>query len=159
PSPTTGRIRVEVRGIVQGVGFRPFVYRLAHQLHLAGFACNTAKGVLIEAEGNPVALKQFVGQLTSERPPLAEITGVEAYRVEPSGEVAFPIGESQGEAEKFVLVSPDVATCEACCRDFTDPTNCRYGYPFTNCTNCGPRYTIIRDIPYDRPATTMAAFR
>jgi hydrogenase maturation protein HypF len=159
PSSTAARMRVQVRGIVQGVGFRPFVHHLAHQLRLAGFVLNTSEGVLIEVEGNPAALEQFKGRLTSEKPPLVEITGVQADSIEPCGDVAFTIRESLGEVDKFVLVSPDVATCDACRSDFTDPTNRRYGYPFTNCTNCGPRYTIIRDIPYDRPATTMAPFR
>ena len=153
------RIRVEVRGIVQGVGFRPFVYHLAHQLRLAGFVLNTSEGVLIEAEGSPVVLEQLIGQLRSERPPLAEITAVHADSIAPCGEVNFTIRESLGAVEAFALVSADVATCNACRRDFTDPTNRRYGYPFTNCTNCGPRYTIIRDMPYDRAATTMAPFR
>ena len=159
PMRTATRLRVQVRGIVQGVGFRPFVYHLAHQLRLTGFVLNTSGGVLIEVEGSPAALGQFIGRLRSEKPPLAEITAVEADSIEPRGDVAFMIRESLGEMEKFVLVSPDVATCDDCRSDFMDPANRRYGYPFTNCTNCGPRYTIIRDIPYDRPATTMASFR
>ena len=153
------RKRIQVRGIVQGVGFRPFVYNLAEKLHLHGFVLNTSEGVAIEVEGSEAALEQFLDKLTNAPPPLAQIEDVTVGDLEPSGGTSFTIRQSVEEVGKFVLVSPDVATCDDCWRDFTDPNNRRYGYPFTNCTNCGPRYTIIQDIPYDRPVTTMAKFQ
>jgi hydrogenase maturation protein HypF len=152
------RRRLHVRGIVQGVGFRPFVYNLARRLGLAGYVLNSSSGVTIEIEGCPQNVAEFVMTLDSSPPPLAKITGWEVSELEPAGESDFIIRHSRAEAGEFVLVSPDVATCEDCWRDFGDPANRRFGYPFTNCTNCGPRYTIILDIPYDRPTTTMAKF-
>jgi hydrogenase maturation protein HypF len=159
--PTTGSVRrrIRVRGIVQGVGFRPFVYNLAQGLGLAGYVLNSSAGVTIEIEGHEPAAKQFVATLRTSPPPLAQIADVAITELEPVGETGFVIRQSEAEPGEFVLVSPDVATCDDCWRDFGDAANRRYGYPFTNCTNCGPRYTIIQDIPYDRPATTMAKFR
>ncbi len=148
-----------MRGIVQGVGFRPFVYNLAGTLHLGGWVLNSSAGLVTEAEGEPAAVQAFLKALTEEAPPLAWIQEREVTELAPAGERSFTIRESVAETGEFALVSPDVATCDECIRDFTDPGNRRYGYPFTNCTNCGPRYTIIRDIPYDRPHTTMAGFR
>ena len=145
------RKRIRVRGIVQGVGFRPFVYNLAHQLGLTGYVLNSSAGVTIEIEGGEPAVSQFVATLRNSPPPLAQIEDVAIADLEPAGETSFVIRHSEAEPGEFVLVSPDVATCDDCWRDFGDPANRRYGYPFTNCTNCGPRYTIIQDIPYDRP--------
>ncbi len=156
---TLARRGLRVRGIVQGVGFRPFVYHLATSLGLTGFVLNSSSGVTIEIEGPVAALDGFVVRLEQQPPPLARIEQITVAELQPLGEGSFVIKESTPEAEEFVLVSPDVATCDDCYRDFTDPKNRRFGYPFTNCTNCGPRYTIIRDIPYDRPATTMAPFQ
>ena len=153
------RKKIQVRGVVQGVGFRPFVYNLARGLGLSGYVLNSSSGVTIEIEGSDAAVSQFLETLAENPPPLAEINQVLTTELEPNGESTFAIQESVSEEGKFALVSPDVATCADCWRDFTDPRNRRYGYPFTNCTNCGPRYTIVRDIPYDRPNTTMAGFR
>ena len=153
------RKKIQVRGVVQGVGFRPFVYNLARGLGLSGYVLNSSSGVTIEIEGSDAAVSQFLETLAQHPPPLAEINQVLTTELEPNGESSFAIQESVSEQGKFALVSPDVATCADCWRDFTDPANRRYGYPFTNCTNCGPRYTIVRDIPYDRPNTTMASFR
>ncbi len=158
-SCVANRKRIQVRGIVQGVGFRPFVYNLAEKLHLHGFVLNTSEGVTIEVEGSEAALEHFLDKLTNGPPRLAQIEDVTVCDLEPSGDTSFTIRQSVEEVGKFVLVSPDVATCDDCWRDFTDPNNRRYGYPFTNCLNCGPRYTIIQDIPYDRPVTTMAKFQ
>ncbi len=161
PSSTTATIRkrIRVRGIVQGVGFRPFVYNLAHELRLAGYVLNSSAGVTIEIEGSELAVAQFVATLRDSPPPLAQIEDVAIADLEPAGDTSFVIRHSEAEPGEFVLVSPDVATCDDCWHDFGDPANRRYGYPFTNCTNCGPRYTIIQDIPYDRPYTTMSQFR
>ncbi len=152
------RKRIQVQGIVQGVGFRPFVYMLARAGNLAGWVRNSSEGVFIEVEGSGEAIGRFVEGLSSAAPVLAQIDRVESKDVPEEGALRFVILESAAAAGEFVLVPPDVATCADCYRDFTDPRNRRYGYPFTNCTNCGPRYTIIRDIPYDRPKTTMAEF-
>jgi hydrogenase maturation protein HypF len=153
------RIEVRIRGVVQGVGFRPFVHNLARRLGLAGYVLNSSAGVVAEVEGDPAALDAFLAGVRTEAPPLARIEEILVFQIAPLGERGFLIRESLARDGDFVLVSPDVATCADCYRDFTDPANRRYGYAFTNCTNCGPRYTIIRDIPYDRPNTTMASFR
>ncbi len=152
------RRRIQVRGVVQGVGFRPFVYNLARRYELRGWVCNTSSGVEIEAEGAPEAVDAFLRALTSEAPPLARIDAVEVQERSPNGDTAFEIRHSQAQPGRFQPISPDVATCDACLAEVMDPTDRRYRYPFTNCTHCGPRFTIIRDIPYDRPQTTMAAF-
>jgi hydrogenase maturation protein HypF len=148
-----------VRGIVQGVGFRPFVYNLAHELGLTGYVLNSSAGVTIEIEGVASQVEEFVARLRNHPPPLAQIEEFATADLEPRGDTTFVIRHSEAQPGEFVLISPDVATCDDCWRDFGNPANRRYGYPFTNCTNCGPRYTIIQDIPYDRPATTMAKFR
>jgi hydrogenase maturation protein HypF len=158
PTTSRRRIRVRLRGIVQGVGFRPFVHNLALKLDLAGYVLNSSAGLVAEVEGDPAALDAFVKSLREDPPPLAWIQEMEVLELEAVGDAAFAIRESVAETGEFALVSPDVATCDDCFRDFTDAANRRFGYAFTNCTNCGPRYTIIRDIPYDRPHTTMAAF-
>jgi hydrogenase maturation protein HypF len=152
------RVRIHLRGIVQGVGFRPFVYNLARELGLGGYVLNSSAGLTAEAEGDAAAVDVFARRIVDGAPPLAWIQHVEVGEAELLGECDFTIRESVAVTGEYALISPDVATCGDCRRDFTDPQNRRYGYPFTNCTNCGPRYTIIHDIPYDRPNTTMAAF-
>jgi len=152
------RRQIHVRGIVQGVGFRPFVYNLAQGLGLNGYVLNSSAGVTIEVEGESGELDRFVSRLSGEAPPLAHIEEVALTRLEPAGYTSFVIRDSLDEPGRLVPVSPDISSCDDCMRDFRDPANRRHGYPFTNCTNCGPRYTITRTIPYDRPLTTMACF-
>lgn len=142
---------------MQGVGFRPFVFNLASRLRIAGFVRNNESGVEIEAEG--AAVDEFLAALRNEAPGLARIAEIETSDLETLDEDGFDIRESGRPTGEFGLVPPDIATCAECFRDTTTPGDRRYLYPFTNCTNCGPRYTIIQDIPYDRPATTMSAFR
>jgi hydrogenase maturation protein HypF len=149
---------IQVRGTVQGVGFRPFVYNLARSLHLTGFVLNSGSGVTVEVEGSARDVDDFAHRLRSEAPPLASIDEVATVDAPVNGDRTFEIRVSAGTAAPFALVPPDIATCDQCVADFTDPANRRYEYPFTNCTNCGPRYTIIEDIPYDRPFTTMSDF-
>jgi hydrogenase maturation protein HypF len=157
----TRRVRrhIQVRGIVQGVGFRPFVYSLASSLGLAGYVFNSSAGVTIEVEGDGGRVTEFTATLRAHPPQLAEIAEISISTVEVRGDTRFTILHSLEEPGEFVLISPDAGTCADCWRDFGDRANRRYGYPFTNCTNCGPRYTIIQDIPYDRPKTTMAQFQ
>ncbi|HEV2446182.1 MAG TPA: Sua5/YciO/YrdC/YwlC family protein, partial [Candidatus Sulfopaludibacter sp.] len=150
------RKRIQIRGTVQGVGFRPFVANLANRLGISGFVRNTEAGVEIEAEGGAVA--DFLRELRGGAPALSRIAEMEVSDLEPFCGRGFEIRESAPRVGDFALVPPDIATCNACLSDLTQPGNRRYGYPFTNCTNCGPRYTIIRDVPYDRAATTMADF-
>jgi hydrogenase maturation protein HypF len=150
------RRHIHVRGIVQGVGFRPFVYKLATSLRLSGFVFNSSSGVTIEIEG--AAVEQFLHTLKHDPPQLAEITEITVSEMAAQGSVGFSILGSREEAGEFALIPPDAGTCDACWRDFGDPANRRFGYPFTNCTHCGPRYTILRDLPYDRATTTMSAF-
>jgi hydrogenase maturation protein HypF len=153
------RVRVLVQGIVQGVGFRPFVYGLANRLALGGFVRNDPGGVTIEVEGPPPAIDAFLSDLVEAAPPLARIERVSSEFATPVGERAFSIVASEGSGSGWLaLVSPDVATCGDCLAEIRDPAARRYGYAFTNCTNCGPRFTITTDIPYDRPNTTMAGF-
>jgi hydrogenase maturation protein HypF len=152
------RCVLHVRGIVQGVGFRPFVYKLATSLGLTGFVFNSSSGVTIEIEGSSETNRKFIDCLQRDPPQLAEILEVTVSEVASLGSVGFDILESREEAGEFALVSPDAGTCEACWRDFGDPSNRRFGYAFTNCTHCGPRYTIVKDIPYDRAKTTMSSF-
>ena len=152
------RKHILVRGVVQGVGFRPFVYKVATSLGLNGYVFNSSSGVTIEIEGRGSALDDFFQTLKDDPPRLAEIKEISVSDVEVRGDVGFSILGSREEAGAFALVPPDAGTCDECWRDFGDPANRRFGYPFTNCTHCGPRYTIIRDIPYDRATTTMSAF-
>ncbi|HWZ01533.1 MAG TPA: carbamoyltransferase HypF [Edaphobacter sp.] len=152
------RRQLHVRGIVQGVGFRPFVYKLATSLGLTGFVFNSSSGVTIEIEGDDTVIHTFVESLERDTPPLAEILELTVSEMAAVGSVGFDILQSREELGEFALVPPDAGTCQACWRDFGDPTNRRFGYPFTNCTHCGPRYTIIHDIPYDRAKTTMSGF-
>jgi len=156
--PVGLRRRISIRGIVQGVGFRPFVFQIAKRAGLTGFVLNSSSGVTIEVEGDEEALNRFMHELQDQAPPLAQIEDVTSVDVPPLGSSSFEIRSSQFLEDEFVLVSPDMATCAHCMSEVFDPSDRRYGYPFTNCTNCGPRYTIIRDIPYDRPFTTMARF-
>ncbi len=152
------RWRVLVRGIVQGVGFRPFVFGLAHRLGLTGFVRNDSTGVTIEIEGPPADLERFVTALRAEAPPLARIEALERAALLPRGDSSFAIVASAAAATRRTLIAPDSATCADCLRELRDPTDRRYGYPFINCTNCGPRFTIVLDIPYDRDRTTMRQF-
>ncbi|MCL7451417.1 MAG: carbamoyltransferase HypF [Anaerolineae bacterium] len=153
-----GRKQVSVRGVVQGVGFRPFVYRLARDHGLSGWVLNHSGGVEIEVEGQHDSLEAFVHDLSAQAPPLARIVAVEVADAAPAGYDGFEIRHSVAEEGRYQLISPDIATCGDCLQELLDPADRRYRYPFTNCTNCGPRFTIIRDIPYDRPLTTMRPF-
>jgi len=152
------RHRLTVTGVVQGVGFRPFVYGLALKLALNGFVGNNSSGVFIELEGTPEQLTNFQTALRDEAPPLAHIETVTVEEITAIGEDTFIIVHSQAQTTANTLISPDICICDDCLAEIYNPNNRRYGYPFTNCTNCGPRYTIIRDIPYDRPYTTMSDF-
>jgi len=150
--------RISVRGVVQGVGFRPFVYRLAQEHNLKGWVRNTSGNVEIEVEGDVETVESFVHDLEAKAPPMAHIENVEVTFYPLKGYTDFQIGESLSQQGQYQLVSPDIATCEDCKREVFSPTDRRSHYPFTNCTNCGPRFTIIEDIPYDRPKTTMRQF-
>jgi hydrogenase maturation protein HypF len=152
------RREIEVQGIVQGVGFRPFVYRLAGDCGLAGLVANTSAGVSIEVEGLPEAVASFLRRLPAEAPPLAQITRFSVRELAACEARGFEIHPSRSNEPARALVSPDIATCPDCLRELFDPRDRRYLYPFINCTNCGPRFTIIQDIPYDRPRTSMAPF-
>ena len=151
--------RISVRGIVQGVGFRPFVYQLAAKYNLKGWVCNTSEDVKIEIQGESKDLERFLSELQGNAPPLARIENISVTYHPPAGYKTFEIRPSIAEEGKYQLVSADIATCQACLREIFDPEDRRYHYPFTNCTNCGPRFTIIEDIPYDRPKTTMRSFK
>jgi hydrogenase maturation protein HypF len=156
------RCRFHVAGTVQGVGFRPFVWRLAQRHRLHGFVRNGSGGVVIEVQGQPAASEAFAAALRDELPPLADVTSidVEVLPVDPAQADAFEILESESNAPSggSAIVPPDIATCPACLAEVRDPSNRRFCYPFTNCTDCGPRFTIIQRLPYDRPRTTMVAF-
>lgn len=152
------RRAIEVRGIVQGVGFRPFVYNLAARHRLCGFVRNRAGAVVIEVEGDPSDLDQFLSELADHPPPLAHIEGLVWDARPPQGDRQFIIEASEAGGDGSVFISPDVATCPECLAELFDPADRRHGYPFLNCTNCGPRLTIITAAPYDRSRTTMAGF-
>ncbi|MCA9945500.1 MAG: carbamoyltransferase HypF, partial [Anaerolineales bacterium] len=156
-SPTV-RQRLTVRGVVQGVGFRPFVYGLAVKHALTGFVGNDSGGVFIEIEGAETAVTEFHYELTNNHPPLAHIEQITTENLPVQGSSQFVIVHSQAQAAANTLISPDICLCTDCLSELFDPQNRRYRYPFINCTNCGPRFTIIKDIPYDRPLTTMAEF-
>ncbi len=149
---------VHITGIVQGVGFRPFVYNLAAKLNLNGWVKNTSAGVEIEVDGEQDTLDSFTKLLRDEAPPLSRIDVLTASPRPASGFTTFDIRHSESIPSAFQPISPDVAICDDCLRELFDPADRRYHYPFINCTNCGPRFTIIKDIPYDRPKTTMAPF-
>jgi hydrogenase maturation protein HypF len=152
------RVALDVRGAVQGVGFRPFVYRLATGLHLTGWVRNGTDGVGIEVEGPGEAVAAFEHRLTVEAPPLSRIERIIRTPLPPSGDHAFVIASSKTGGTPRVIVLPDIAICPDCLRELRDPADRRYRYPFINCTNCGPRYSIIEALPYDRSRTTMAGF-
>ena len=153
------RYEVKVLGLVQGVGFRPFVARLARKLGLAGHVVNDGTGVFIDIEGQVAELEEFLDRLRNEAPPLSRISSVTKTQREPKGRDSFSVRESASPSERFALISPDIATCEECLDELRDPADRRYRYPFINCTNCGPRFTIVKDVPYDRIRTTMHEFK
>lgn len=159
PGMTAEALDIAVKGVVQGVGFRPFVYRLAHEEGIVGWVVNDVAGVTIHAEGTPEALDRFVVRLSSEEPSAAQVTEVDLAEADPQGFADFTIQASDDQAvTETTLISPDLGICEACARELLDPSDRRFRYPFINCTNCGPRFTIIDRLPYDRPNTSMAAF-
>ena len=165
PPDSLSAVRISVRGVVQGVGFRPFVYSLAVRYGLRGWVLNTSAGVEVLAEGPPDAVTGFAGALPAEAPPRSHIAACEVRKVEPGAAVdgpaageSFVILESRADPGAYQLVSPDIATCDDCRRELLDSGDRRHDYPFTNCTNCGPRFTIIEDLPYDRERTTMRRF-
>ncbi|MBI5669255.1 MAG: carbamoyltransferase HypF [Chloroflexi bacterium] len=152
------RARVFITGAVQGVGFRPFVYRLATDMQLTGWVNNSSAGVTVEIEGDAAALHTFIRRIEADKPPASFIQSLDVTWLDPAGYTDFTIHESDPSGEKTAIILPDFATCPDCQREIFDPANRRYRYPFTNCTNCGPRFSIITALPYDRPNTTMAAF-
>jgi len=145
-------------GIVQGVGFRPFIYRTAQARHLSGYVLNRADGVVVEVEGTRADLDGFIDDVNAHLPPLAQITSLHVEHIAPQGDETFAIRQSDSQGSREVLISPDMAVCGPCLKELFDPSDRRYRYPFINCTDCGPRLTIIRDIPYDRGNTSMACF-
>ena len=152
------RLRVEIRGAVQGVGFRPFVYRLARDLGVPGWVINDSRGVRLEVEGEEDVLGLFLERLQSDRPARSVLHSIDNNWLDSAGFTEFEIRQSQETGVKSVVMLPDVATCDECLAEVADPDNRRFEYPFTNCTNCGPRFSIIRSLPYDRPNTTMERF-
>src|SRR5690348_13230523 len=155
----TVRVAIRVQGVVQGVGFRPFVYTLATGLGLVGLVGNDPDGVFAEVEGPAPAVEEFLRRLERDAPPLARIEDVSTRAISPTrSEKSFVIAASTSAGPRRTLVSADTATCADCLAELGDPADRRYRYPFINCTNCGPRFTIVRDVPYDRPLTTMAPF-
>jgi hydrogenase maturation protein HypF len=152
------RVRARVEGTVQGVGFRPYVYRLAGELGVSGHVLNDSRGVVVEVEAPEETVEVFLARLPAEAPPLATVERVVAEPLDELGERGFSIRESPAGGESRAAVTPDSATCADCLAELFDPADRRFRYPFTNCTNCGPRFTIVRDVPYDRPHTTMAGF-
>jgi hydrogenase maturation protein HypF len=157
-APGQQRLKLVVRGAVQGVGFRPFVFRLATGLQLAGWVNNSTQGVFIEVEGPRATLEKFLLRLEAEKPPRSFIQSLEASWLDPVGYTAFEIRKSESGGDKTALVLPDIATCPDCLREIFNPNDRRYRYPFTNCTNCGPRFSIIESLPYDRANTSMKSF-
>jgi len=151
-------IRIHITGIVQGVGFRPFVYGLADRLALKGWVRNTSAGVDIEVDGLQTALEAFINALQEEAPPLSRIDSFQVDWIPVNSFSTFEIVHSESKPGDFIPISPDVSLCQDCLKELFDPHDRRYRYPFINCTNCGPRFTIIKDIPYDRPKTTMGSF-
>lgn len=152
------RLKVQIKGAVQGVGFRPFVYRLAKELGLAGWVCNSPQGVMVEIEGEKENLNRFKIRLQSEKPPLSTIQALDYTSHAAVGYQGFKVESSQLGGDKSALILPDIALCKDCLSDIFDPDNRRYQYPFANCTNCGPRFSIIESLPYDRENTTMKIF-
>lgn len=152
------RVHIAVRGAVQGVGFRPFVYRLASELHLTGWVSNSPHGVIIEAEGTEESVRALIFRLEADKPVHAFITGMESTILAPRDYEDFRILQSQTDENPSAIVLPDIATCDECLAEIRDPENRRYRYAFTNCTHCGPRYSIIESLPYDRARTSMKRF-
>ncbi|MBV8102854.1 MAG: carbamoyltransferase HypF, partial [Verrucomicrobia bacterium] len=157
--PESLRAKITVHGAVQGVGFRPFVFRLATQLRLNGWVLNCSQGVFIEVEGALDLLQEFLARLEKDRPPLAIIQSLESSFLDIAGYQSFEIRFSDDTGPKTALILPDIAICADCLGELLDPSNRRYRYPFTNCTNCGPRFSIIEELPYDRPNTSMRRFK
>jgi hydrogenase maturation protein HypF len=157
-APALRRVRARVEGTVQGVGFRPYVYGLATGLGLSGYVLNDSEGVVVEIESSFAAVERFLERLAAEAPPLASVERILAQPLPPTGEAGFTIRESPAGGEARAPVTPDCAPCDACLAELDDPGDRRFRYPFINCTNCGPRFTIVRGVPYDRPLTTMAGF-
>ena len=155
---TPQRLRLIIRGAVQGVGFRPFVHHLAAEIRLAGWVRNSPQGVSIEVEGPRASVENFLVRLESEKPPRSFIQSLEPFWLDPTGCAGFQILPSETSGGKTALIQPDIATCPDCLREIFDPANRRHRYPFTNCTHCGPRFSIIESLPYDRANTTMASF-
>lgn len=158
PADRRTRLKLAVRGAVQGVGFRPFVFRLATELKLTGWVNNSPQGVFMEAEGPRPALEKFLLRLEIEKPPRSFIQSFEASWLDAIGHKNFKIRPSKTGGGKTALILPDIATCPDCLREIFDPVNRRYQYPFTNCTNCGPRFSIVESLPYDRANTSMRKF-
>src|SRR3954447_5270741 len=158
PAVAARRVAARVDGVVQGVGFRPFVFRLAEELALAGWVRNDARGVKLEVEGAPAAVERFLAELPARAPRLARVEGVTVTERAARGERGFVI-EASAAGPPAALVSADTATCPDCPAELFEPRDRRFRYPFVNCTNCGPRFTIVRGVPYDRPLTTMARFQ
>lgn len=152
-------LKIHITGVVQGVGFRPFVYRLATELELKGYVLNSESGVVIEVEGEKDKLEEFLLRLQEEKPKISKIYSLEYKFLPDKGYSNFAIKKSRKSGKVKVSVLPDIATCEACLKELFDPNDRRYRYPFINCTNCGPRFTIIEKLPYDRPNTTMKSFK
>jgi hydrogenase maturation protein HypF len=152
------RTRFFFEGMVQGVGFRPFLWRQANARHLAGFVRNRPDGVVAEVEGEAAAVEAFLAGVREQLPPLATITRINRTELPPAGEEGFSIAASDADGPGDVLISPDIASCDACLAELSDPADRRYRYPFINCTDCGPRLTIIGAVPYDRANTSMACF-
>ena len=156
--PPRVRVKVALRGAVQGVGFRPFVHRLATELALTGWVNNSPQGVFIEAESARGTLEQFLRRLETEKPPRCFIQSLETTWLDAVGFDKFEIRASEIGGEKTAIVLPDIATCPDCLQEILDPQNRRFRYPFTNCTHCGPRFSIIEALPYDRANTSMKKF-
>lgn len=152
------RIKIFVKGAVQGVGFRPFIFKLAGSLGLKGYVLNSPQGVVIEAEGSKVKLDEFISRIRSDKPPVSLIQNISVEELNLNGFKQFEIRKSGEGGQPNAIVLPDIATCKECFDEVFDPANRRYLYPFTNCTNCGPRFSIIESLPYDRPRTTMKKF-
>ncbi len=150
--------RISIAGVVQGVGFRPFIYRTAVRHRVAGWVLNDVAGVEVHAEAPLAALAAFLSDLSAHAPPAARVAHVAVREVCPEGNTGFRIRASRPGPQPTVRISPDLAVCDECLAEMRDPANFRFGYPYINCTNCGPRYSIIRGLPYDRARTTMESW-
>lgn len=153
------RVNIAIRGAVQGVGFRPFIYKLANDLKLNGFVLNNSNGVLIEAEGDDSSIRKFLSRIETDKPKISVITSLEHIFLDPAGYSKFEIRESEEDKDVSAIILPDIAVCHDCLNEMFDPNDRRYLYPFINCTNCGPRFSIIESLPYDRPNTSMKIFK